>query len=116
MTKHGTKKSIPVVLEKAEARVLETAPKPVLQVDPEVLSSLKNQSQLADQAQLEELEREKQEKRDYYRNKALFYVGVFGGVAIMYLVFNYTKTKPDAKYLPELLNATKEVVPLVLPK
>jgi len=105
MPKPKTPKSIPTKLEKAEERQPETPKGSILQVDPSILDGLKNATQLEVDAQTEEQERLDEIKRLKFKNKALFYVGVFAGVGLLYLLFNCSKTQPDSRYLPEIINA-----------
>ena len=98
-------KTVPVKLEKAEARVEEQPSPSNSQVAPELLASLKSASQLEEEAAQAEQEALDKQRLDYYKKKALFYVGVFGAVGILYLMFNYSKKQPDSRYVQELVNA-----------
>lgn len=100
-------KSVPVVLEKGEEKPKTS----VLQVPPETLQAIKNASQLEEETLENESKHQIQANRDYYRNKALFYVGVFGTVGALLLLFRYFKrSAPPAAYVEDLVNGTLSVV------
>lgn len=94
--------SVNVVLEKAEN---STKKEPILQVSPDILQSLKSGQQLEAERLEEELALAEKTKRDYYKNKALYYSGLFGAVLVMWLAFRYYKTpKPTGAVLHEVIN------------
>jgi len=94
--------SVNVVLEKAENFAKK---EPVLQVDPEILQSLKSEQQLEAERREEELQLAEKTKRDYYKNKVLYYTGLFGAVLVMWLAFRYYRTaKPAGAILHEVIN------------
>ena len=100
-------KSVPLVLEKGEEKPKTS----VLQVPPETLQAIKSASQLEDETLENESKYQIQVNRDYYRNKALFYAGVFGAVGVAWLVFRYFKSSPPpSAYVEDLVNGTLTVV------
>lgn len=105
----STGNSVNVVLEKAENT---TKKQPVLQVDPGLLNSLKSGQQLEEERKAAELASEEKVKHDYYKNKVLYYGGLFGTVLVMWLAFRYYKTaKPTGAVLQEVVNGVVQIVP-----
>ena len=98
----SSNKSVPVVLEKGE----EKAKIPILQVPQECLEGIKNASQLAAEAELQQ----EQLQRDYYRNKAIFYAGVFTAIGLSWLAFRYFKSGATTA-TAEVINNVVSIVP-----
>lgn len=100
--------TVPVSLEKAEERS-RTA---VSQVPEEVVASIKNAQQIEDEQAKEEHERLVELRLAQTRNKAIFYVGVFLGVGTLFLIHRYvfSGTKPEEKYVGELVNGAVDVL------
>lgn len=101
--------SVPVVLEKATEFPKNT---PVLQVAPELLKSIKSESQIiADQEKMLHEESELAMKA-YYKNKALYYSGIFASVAVLWLAFRYFKRpKIPVSVMGDILNGSVDIVP-----
>lgn len=92
MSKKENRKSIPVVLEKAQesqASPGEIRPKMQLNVAPDVVSGIKTKQQLEEE-QHQVLEKKRAERRKKeFEQKCYYYGGAALGVAIGYLTYRY---------------------------
>jgi hypothetical protein len=105
--KESAGNSVPVVLEKGQ----ENSKLPVLQVNPELLGGLKNSDQLARDQEMYQKELEDMSRKDYYKNKALFYAGVIGAVLGLCFIFRYLKSPPPKAIPMGVLNDVVSLVP-----
>lgn len=105
--KESAGNSVNTVLEKAQ----ENPKASILQVSEELLDGLKNETQLSLEEQRAREKLKLQIQREYYKNKALFYVGVVGAALGMFFIFRYFKSPPPKNIPSEVLNGIVSIVP-----
>lgn len=103
-TKPKSKNSVPVELEKLDEQ--NTKKRTVQMVSDEVVASIRNVSQIEEDAIGDY-------KKRAFKNKVLFYSGVAAAVGIGYLVHRYYFSVPTlaAPFVQEVVNGAVSVVP-----
>ena len=103
--KSSSKKTVSVELEKAEEK--KAMKQPISQVDPALIASIKNQSQIEEEALVLAQQQELEEREKQLKNRLLFYGGIAAAVGILYLAHRYYGGKtpiPPEEFVEELAN------------
>lgn len=104
MSKSKKQKSVKVTLEKAEEDNSAKA-----YVPPEILESIKSRDQMEEDAIRERAALQKQAVTSQLKTRLLFYGGIFASVSALFLLFRFCKVKPQAKFVPELINGAAQL-------
>lgn len=104
MSKSKKQKSVKVTLEKAEEDLSAKT-----HVAPEIIESIMSRDQRAELALHQERELEKAIVAKQLKNRLIFYGGVAGTVAALFLLFRFFKVKPQDKFVPELINGAAQL-------
>lgn len=106
MPKSKKPQAVNTVLEKAEEDFSMKT-----RVDPEIISSIRSREQIEEDSFRQAEEARKLAVASDLKDRLLFYGGVLGGVAVLFLVFRLFKsdTLPSPRHVQELINGTTQL-------
>lgn len=108
-TKTSSGNSVPVQIEKGSEKKQNA---PIAQVNEEIVHGIKNAQQLYDEQQQQALENIERQRKDRFKQKTLFYAGLFGSLFLLWLGFRYFKTPAvHPAIMEELVNSSVSILP-----
>lgn len=104
MVKTKKQKSVSVTLEKAEEDISLKTHVPL-----DIIASIKPRDQMEEDAVREQAEIKKGVFVGQLKTRLLFYGGILASVASLFLLCRFFKVKPQAKFVPEIINGAAQL-------